>query len=427
MKYFMNTSWLFGEQVLRMFVGLFVGIWVARYLGPEQFGILNYAQSFVGLFAAISTLGLDSIVVRELVKNSSNQNELIGTAFWLKLIGGGVVLIVLAIALTFTSNDGITKMLVFIVAGATVFQSFNVIDFYFQAKVLSKYVVYANIISLALSTTLKIIFICFEAPLVAFAWTVVFDNVVLASGFIYFFYLHEKNSFYNWKFNKQRAKELLSESYPLIISFFTISISLKIDQVILKEMLNAKALGIYVASLRIIELFYFIPVFLSQSFFPSIVLSETKDIYQLKIKALSSFLVYTALLLILFLLISKDFLITKLFGEAYAYSKQILLFHSFAIIFVFFASLRKKLLLAEGKTKFIMYYSSTTALITILSSYTFINVYGLVGAPIAYLFTWATTVLIVPIFFGRFNSEVVLFINSFNINNLGRLYFNLLR
>jgi O-antigen/teichoic acid export membrane protein len=130
----MNTSWLFGEQVLRMFVGLFVGIWVARYLGPEQFGILNYAQSFVGLFAAISTLGLDSIVVRELVKNSSNQNELIGTAFWLKLIGGGVVLIVLAIALTFTSNDGITKMLVFIVAGATVFQSFNVIDFYFQAN-----------------------------------------------------------------------------------------------------------------------------------------------------------------------------------------------------------------------------------------------------------------------------------------------------
>jgi Na+-driven multidrug efflux pump len=86
MRYFANTSWLFGEKILRMIVGLFVGIWVARYLGPEQFGLLSYAQSFVGLFIAIATLGLDGIVVRELVKDSSRRDELIGTAFWLKLI-----------------------------------------------------------------------------------------------------------------------------------------------------------------------------------------------------------------------------------------------------------------------------------------------------------------------------------------------------
>jgi O-antigen/teichoic acid export membrane protein len=86
MRYFANTSWLFGEKILRMIVGLFVGIWVARYLGPEQFGLLSYAQSFVGLFTAIATLGLDGIVVRELVKDPSRRDELIGTAFWLKFI-----------------------------------------------------------------------------------------------------------------------------------------------------------------------------------------------------------------------------------------------------------------------------------------------------------------------------------------------------
>ena len=68
LKYLKNTSWLFGEKILRIVVGLFVGIWVARYLGPEQFGLFSYAQSFVGLFTAIATLGLDGIVVRELVK-----------------------------------------------------------------------------------------------------------------------------------------------------------------------------------------------------------------------------------------------------------------------------------------------------------------------------------------------------------------------
>lgn len=73
MKYFKNTSWLFGEKILRMAVGLFVGVWLARYLGPEQFGLFSYAQSFVGLFIAIATFGLDGIVVRETVKDESRQ------------------------------------------------------------------------------------------------------------------------------------------------------------------------------------------------------------------------------------------------------------------------------------------------------------------------------------------------------------------
>ena len=139
MKYFKNTSWLFFEKILRMFVGLFIGIWVARYLGPERFGLFSYAQSFVGLFVAIATLGLDGIVVRELVKDESRTNELIGTAFYLKLIGAILTLLVLVIATQFTSNDRYTNLLVFIIASATIFQSFNVVDMYFQSKVLSKY------------------------------------------------------------------------------------------------------------------------------------------------------------------------------------------------------------------------------------------------------------------------------------------------
>ena len=138
MKYFKNTSWLFFEKILRMFVGLFVGIWVARYLGPERFGLFLYAQSFVGLFTAIATLGLDSIVVRELVKDETKAIEIIGTAFYLKLMGTILTLLILAVATYFTSNDRYTNLLVFIIASATIFQSFNVVDMYFQSKVLSK-------------------------------------------------------------------------------------------------------------------------------------------------------------------------------------------------------------------------------------------------------------------------------------------------
>jgi hypothetical protein len=91
MKYFKNTSWLFAEKILRMAVGLFVGIWVARYLGPDKFGLLSYAQSFVGLFSAIATLGLNGIVVREIVKYPEEEDGILGTAFILKMTGNVVV------------------------------------------------------------------------------------------------------------------------------------------------------------------------------------------------------------------------------------------------------------------------------------------------------------------------------------------------
>ncbi|MDB2590578.1 flippase, partial [Candidatus Thioglobus sp.] len=235
MRYFKNTSWLFGEKILRMVVGLFVGIWVARYLGPEQFGLFSYAQGFVGLFTVIATLGLDGIIVRELVKDENRKNELIGTAFWLKLIGAFGVLGILTIAVNFTSNDSYTNTLVFIIASATIFQSFNVVDFYFQSKVMSKYVVYVNIISLLITSIVKVALILNEAPLEYFAMVIVFDSFVLACGFIYF-YLKKSLSLPKWKFHKDVAIDLLKDSWPLILSGGMLMIQARIDQVMIKEM-----------------------------------------------------------------------------------------------------------------------------------------------------------------------------------------------
>ena len=83
-----NTGWLFADSILRMGVGMFVGVWIARYLGPQQFGVLSYAMAFVALFSAVATLGLDSIVIREVLRNPASANEIMGSAFILKLAGG---------------------------------------------------------------------------------------------------------------------------------------------------------------------------------------------------------------------------------------------------------------------------------------------------------------------------------------------------
>ena len=127
-KYAANTSWLVAEKVFRMIVGLLVTIWVARYLGPSEFGLLSYAQSFALLFTALASLGLDSIVVRELVKSEYPTEDLLGTAFALKAVSGILVLPLIYGALQTTSDP---SFLVMIVAFSIFFQSFNVIDFFF--------------------------------------------------------------------------------------------------------------------------------------------------------------------------------------------------------------------------------------------------------------------------------------------------------
>src|SRR3990170_6548662 len=109
-KYLINTSWLALERVFRMMVALLVGIWVARYLGPEKFGLLNYAQSLVVLVGALATLGLDSIVTRELVKQPTKRNEILGTAFVLKLAGGVLAIVILTGIINSLGTDVHTKV-----------------------------------------------------------------------------------------------------------------------------------------------------------------------------------------------------------------------------------------------------------------------------------------------------------------------------
>lgn len=388
MKYFKNTSWLFAEKVLRMFVGLVVGVWVARYLGPEQFGLFSYAQSFVGLFSAIATLGLDGIVVRELVKDTNRRDELIGTAFWLKLIGAIAVLLILGIAVNFTSNDYSTNIIVFIVASATVFQSFNVVDFYFQSKVMSQYVVFANVISLFFSSTVKIVLILNEAPLVAFAWTVLLDSFVLACGFSYYYIKNNsKFNIQNLTFNKSMAINLLRDSWPLILSNMVIAIYMRIDQVMIMEMMDAEAVGQYAAAVRISELWYFIPMVISSSLFPAIINAKAKseELYYARLQKLYDLMVWMAIAIAFPMTFLSDWVVEILYGGKYNQAGSVLMIHIWTGVFVFLGIAFSGYLTVENLTKKSFYRTLLGAILNVLLNLIFIPKYGINGSAIATL------------------------------------------
>jgi O-antigen/teichoic acid export membrane protein len=406
---------LLGEKILRVVVGLFVGVWVARYLGPDRFGLLSYAMAFVGLFSAISTLGLDGIVVRELVKDENKRDKLIGTAFWLKLAGGFAVLLVLAVAVNFTSNDAYTNLLVFIIASATVFQSFNVIDFYFQSRVLSKYVVFANIISLAVSSIVKIVLIIIEAPLIAFAWIVLFDSFVLACGLIYFYFKNNSIvSIKNLKLDILTAIELLRDSWPLILSGAALMVQAYIDQIMIMEMLGSEEVGYYSVAMKLIAFFGFIPMMLKSSLFPSMINAKKQSVELYKDRLLNyyrlNFLLFLVTAIPIFIFAEQ--IVIFLFGIEYQAAGVLLSLMAIRLFFANMGIARSAYLLTENLMKFSLITMVLGTIINILLNYLWIEEYGGKGAIVATIFSFFVTIFLIDIFYSKTRENVFLQLRS---------------
>lgn len=397
-KYFTNTSWLLGEKILRMTVGLFIGIWVARYLGPGQFGLFSYAQSFAGLFTAIATLGLDSIIIRELVKDESKRDILLGTSFILKIIGAFLVMLILFVAINFTDNDTYTNILIYIIASSTIFQSFNVIDFYFQSKVLSRYVVYANVISLSISSIVKIVLLLNNAPLLAFVLIILFDSIILALGFLYF-YFHNKLSTKNWKFSIDTARNLLTHSWPLILSGIIISLYMKIDQIMIKDMINDEAVGYYTAALKLSEAWYFIPIVIVNSLFPAIIKSK-KNIqeYNNRMQALYMFLMMVTIPIAIIVTLSNEYIINFLYGKQFADASAVLEIHIWTSTIVALGVAYNAWLINENYMKKTFYRAFSGMLVNIYLNYLLIPIYGILGAAYASFLSYLFADIIYDVF-----------------------------
>ena len=383
-KYFANTSWLMGERILRMGVSLFVGIYVARYLGPERYGLLSYANSFVGIFLALATLGLDEVVVRELLKTPEQREKILGTSFLLKLIGTLLMWVAIFTAVPFTENDLQTNILIIIIAFGAVFQAFNVIDLNFQAKVKSKHVVHAQFVQLIISSIVKIILVVNDAPLIWFASVYSLDVLVLAMGLV-FAYLYNGENIFSWKWSFETSKYLLHDSWPLILAGVVVSVYMKIDQVMIKEMLGAKEVGLYAAAVKLSEAWYFLPMAIASSLFPAIINAKVyqKEVYYQRLQKLYDLMVWIAIAIALPISILSSWIVELLYGNEYLESSSVLNIHIWSGIFIFLGVASSKYLIAENYIKKTFYRTFVGALLNIIMNYYLIGTMGIKGAAIS--------------------------------------------
>jgi polysaccharide transporter, PST family len=395
-----NASWLVVEKLLRMVAGLFVGIWVARYLGPEQFGLLNYAMAFVALFVPLASLGLEEIVIREITQNPSEKYKLLGSAFSLKIIGGFLSLAIATLIIFISRSDSLSWQLVSLFAGIYIFQAFDVIIFWFHAQVQSKYVVLAGSIAFLITTILKIFLIQIKASLAAFAWVSLGESITVATALI-LFYQSNNQSVLRWKPELYFAGQLIKKSCPMIFAGLANILYMKIDQVMLGQMLGDTAVGIYSVAVRISEVWYFIPLAIASSVTSNIIATrrESLERYHQKLQTILNYVVFIAYLISISMSFLAAPIILQLYGAAYTESVPILMVHIWASTFVFLGLIRGIWLVAEDLTIIYMKTTAIGAAINIILNLILIPHYAGLGAAIATVISYAVASYISCLFY----------------------------
>lgn len=357
---------------------------MARYLGPTKFGLFSYAVAFAALFSSFAKLGLDDIVVRDLVSEPAKRCIFLGTAFWLKLIGSIAMLCLVGIALQFTASDSTTKLYVFIIASGAIFQAFEVVDFYFQSQVLSKFVSICKMTQLLISSLLKLYLMFINADLFWFVLVSLVDQVTLAIS-LYLAYRYQKIGEFFRCFDWGVAKKLLKNSWPLIISGFVIMIYMRIDQIMIKDMLGEKEVGIYSAAVRVSEIWYVIPMIIASSLFPSVVNAKkvSESLYYSRIQHLYSLMFIVSFGIALLMTFLSDSIMVFLYGEPYREAGQVLMINIWAGVFVFWGVASSKWFLSEGLQKFLTINTVIGAVVNVILNLILIPKYGVCGAAIA--------------------------------------------
>ena len=417
-----NITWLFFDKFIRLGVGLLVGVWIARYLGPEQFGLLSYALAFVALFSAVANLGLNAIVVRDLVQDSASTDTTMGTSFLLSVFGGLLAFCLSLLAISYARpDDELAKFIVVLLSLLMVFKATDVVRYWFESQVQSKYVVWMENGLFLVFAAIKIVLIVAESPLLAFIWALFAEGLLVSTGLMIVYAL-QGGEIRAWRAQISRVKNLIKDSWPLILSGLAIMVYMRIDQIMLGQMLDDESVGIYSAAVKISEVWYFIPMTIVASVFPSIieVKKQGEARYYQRLQKLSGLMLLLALAGAIPMTFLSAWITDLLFGNAYQLAGSVLAIHIWSGLFVFLGLASGEWFIIEGLQKYYFYRTILGAFVNIGLNFIMIPKFGIIGA------AWATVVaqLCSNILFNIFNrkTRVIFFMQCKSILAIPRLF-----
>lgn len=423
-----NIGWLTVDRVVRLGVGVLVTVAIARYLGPEDFGKLNYGMAMFALLGVCASLGLDQVVQRDLVKMPTERDRFLGTCMFLKTVAGIVSYLFLVLTVRQTVPDPKTGLVCLIVGLALLVNGSFTMDNWFQSQTRAKYSVYAQNIAFVAVTVARIALLMLGAGLLTFAWCVS-SEFILATILSLILFRVVVGPITRWRVDMSLARKWLADSWPLLLSGVAIIVYTRIDQIMLSHLADDRALGIYSAAVKISEVGYFIPSILATSFFPSIV--RTRELgtqaYNIRRQHYFDLSVILAVTIALPTTLLAGPIIHFLYGDKYNEAVTILCALVWATLFVFAGGARQQYLIAEGHMKFSFVATLAAAILNVILNIFLIPRYQGFGAAIATLISYGLSAVFSSFFYQPTRLMGWEQLKSFNLFGASRRLFDYAR
>jgi PST family polysaccharide transporter len=389
-----NSGWLLLDKALRLLLGLLVGAWVARYLGPAQYGELAYALAYIAFFQAVATLGLDGIVVRDISNTPDSAGAVLGTALSLRLISGVVCWLSAVLGMAIINGiDSRSVILTALAGGALIFQAADTVDLWFQSQSQVHRTVLAKLAAYLISNGAKVVLILVGAPLISFAAVMAFDALAAALGLMISYKLYPCKN--RWKKIGVTSKALLREGWPFMLSGISVIAYMRIDQIMIKEMLGESALGVYAAVLPIATLGQIVPMTLATSLAPFVAKkkAEGEEAYWQALEKIFQGFALIGWLACIAIVIFSSLVVDLLFGDKYKLGATVLAVYSVTSLFISLGVAQWLWSLSERKSGFFLYKTLAGVVVCVVGNFWVINRFGLVGvAWVAVLSQFVSTV-----------------------------------
>lgn len=417
-KIFGNSMWQISEKILTMLLSVFVTGIVARYLGTEKYGIVNYVISVVMIFTAFSTLGTEKITINDLVNNKYSKEDILGTSFIIRIFGGLLLILISQITLyIITKGDNLSQVLGIVLGTSMIFKSFEVIEYYLQSKMNLKIVSIIRFSTAMIVSISKILVVVFDLGMIGFIFTYLIDAVFAGLLFFIWYKIKDKNK---WKFNKKYAKNLLSRCWYIAVSGLMVTIYMRIDQVMLGSMLSSKTEnGIYSAAVRIAEMWYFIPLAIIASFQPVIMKRKNEgneEEYKSNTQRLYDVVSIIGIMFGLLISIFGGIAVNILYGEEYIEASYVLSISVWAGLFATLGSAQSVWLIAENKQKYTLLYTVIGAVVNVTLNAVLIPLWAAKGAALATLIAQFIANIVVLLFFKETRKSIIMVLKSIFCN-----------
>ena len=414
-----NAYWIITGRVVQMVLSFLVSIFTARYLGPSNFGLVNYAGAYVAFFTSLCTLGINSVIIKDFVDNPDEQGKAIGTTIVLRAVSSLLSsIMIVGIVSIVDKGEPVTVIVSALCSIALVFQVFDTINYWFQSRYQSKVTAIAGLIAYIATSVYKIILLILQKSVMWFAFATSVDYIVVAMCLFQAYKMHKGPKL---EFSLAKGKCLLSQSYHYILSNMMVAVYMQTDKFMLKQMLGETSVGYYSLASTVNMMWCFVLNAIIDSLYPTIMSlykSGNKEAFERKNRQLDAIVIYVSIFVAIMFMLFGKFAVVLIYGAEYEPSGNLLKIIAWYTIFAYLGVARNAWIVCTNNQKYLKYMYFSAAIANVIMNLIFIPIWGAAGAAVASLLTQILTGMVLPCFIKQMRPNVKLMAEAFILKGI---------